>query len=302
MLLLALLAVVDTTEVHYVVVAPAESVSVSVAGEGTPVVLVPGLFGSAFAFRDLAPRLNDSGYRTVIVEPLGIGASGRPRGADYSLTAQAGRVAAVMDSLGVRDAVLLAHSHGGSIAYRLALLRPDLVAGIVSVEGGPAEQLASPGFRWAMRLAPVLKHFVGRQTVQRAVRDRLVQSSGDASWVTEAVVKGYTADAVADIGATLGAFSGMSASTEPWSLEARLAEIACPVHLVIGGASHVGAVPDEELMLLRETLPRFDLDSVQGAGHFVFEERPESVVAVVEQIERERVLVTRSAPPAGLPH
>jgi len=302
MLLLALLVVVDTTEVHHIIVAPSESVSVSVAGEGAPVVLVPGLFGSAYAFRDLAPQLNASGFRTVIVEPLGIGASARPRGADYSLTAQAERVAAVMDSLAVHDAVVLAHSHGGSIAYRLAVLRPDLVAGIVAVEGGPAEQLASPGFRWAMRLAPVVKLFVGRQTVQRAVRDRLVQSSGDPSWVTEDVVRGYTVDAVADLGATMGALSGMADSPEPWSLAARLPEIECPVRLVLGGAAHTGAVPEQEVALLRSSLPRFAVDSVRGAGHFVFEEQPAPVVAAIERLERERIVAALGAPAAGLPH
>jgi len=296
MLLLALLTLADSTRVHHIPVAPAESVAVSLAGRGMPVVLIPGLFGSAYTFRDLAPRLNDAGYRTLIVEPLGIGASAKPKEADYSLAAQAARVAAVLDSLGVREAVVLAHSQGGSIAYRLAVLRPDLVLGIVSVEGGPAEGLTSPGFRRAMRLAPLLKLFVGRQTVRRAVRDRMVESSGDASWVTEDAVMGYTADAVADLGATIDAFSGMAASDEPWSLASRLVEIGCPVLLVVGGARHTGAVPLREVELLQETLPRFTIDSVPGAGHFVFEEQPAAVVAAVKRLEQDARIATVRAP------
>src|SRR5689334_22877601 len=116
-------------------VAPAESLFVETAGRGDPVVIIPGLFGAAFGFRKLVPLLAASGYRAIVIEPLGIGSSGRPEKANYSLTAQADRIAAVLDSLHVVSAWLIAHSIGGSEAFRLAYRRPDLVRGLVSIEG-----------------------------------------------------------------------------------------------------------------------------------------------------------------------
>ena len=112
-------------------VAPAESLSVETTGRGDPVVLIPGLFGSAYGFRKLVPLLVDAGYRTIVVEPLGVGASARPEKANYSLTAQADRIAAVLDSLHVRNALVLAHSIAGSEAFRLTYRRPDLVGTVV---------------------------------------------------------------------------------------------------------------------------------------------------------------------------
>src|SRR5262245_37003956 len=82
-------------------IAEAETLAVTVTGSGRPVVLVPGLFGSAFAFRHVVPALVDSGYRPIVIEPLGMGTSARPAHADYSLTAQADRIGAVLDSLHV---------------------------------------------------------------------------------------------------------------------------------------------------------------------------------------------------------
>src|SRR5262245_45182129 len=67
---------------------PAETLHVQVSGEGTPAVLIPGLFGSGYTFRKVVPLLNERGYRTIVIEPLGVGASSRPARADYSLTAQ----------------------------------------------------------------------------------------------------------------------------------------------------------------------------------------------------------------------
>ena len=89
MWLLALLLVADTSGAFAVQVAPEESLWVRVSGYGDPVVLVPGLLGSGFGYRTLAARLDSAGYRTIIVNPLGVGRSTRPKRADYSLSAQA---------------------------------------------------------------------------------------------------------------------------------------------------------------------------------------------------------------------
>jgi pimeloyl-ACP methyl ester carboxylesterase len=150
----------STTRELRIPVAPSESLAVQVAGRatGAPVVLVPGLFGSAFGFRKLVPLLTAAGYRVVVVEPLGIGSSSRPRKANYSLTAQAGRIAAVLDSLRVRGVLLVAHSIGGSEAFRLAYHRPDLVRGLVMF-GSPVvaplelSGLAARLARWLPRAA-----------------------------------------------------------------------------------------------------------------------------------------------------
>lgn len=158
--MLALLFVAaDSLEIRNIPVAPAETVQVTISGQGTAVVFIPGLFGAAYGFRRVLAPLADSGHRAIVFEPLGVGHSGRPRDADYSLTAQAVRLAAVLDTLRVSSAVVAAHSMGAAIAFRLALLRPDLVAGIVLLDGGPAERAGTPGLRRAMRWAPLLKLF-----------------------------------------------------------------------------------------------------------------------------------------------
>ncbi len=153
---------------------PTESLSVETAGSGEAVVLMPGLFGSAFGFRKLVPLLNDAGYRTIVIEPLGIGASARPEKANYSLAAQAERVAAVLDTLRVRGALLVGHSIGGAEAFRLAYRRPDLVKGVISIESGPTEATITPAFKRALRFAPWIRLFGGVKLVRRKIRNLLL--------------------------------------------------------------------------------------------------------------------------------
>src|SRR5213592_3191665 len=163
----------------YVVVAAAETMHVEAwPGDGRPVALVPGLFGAAFTFRKVLPLLAAQGFRPIVIEPLGTGFSSRPPNADYSLAAQSHRIAAVLDSLNAGPVLVLAHSLGAAIAFRLAIDRPDLVRGIVSLEGGPTEEATTPTFRSAMRYLPWVKLLGGINLVRRKIRGMLLDSSG----------------------------------------------------------------------------------------------------------------------------
>jgi len=269
----------------FVRLAAAESLQVTTAGEGEPVVLIPGLFGSAYAFRHLVDQLPGAGYRVIVIEPLGIGTSARPEKGDYSLTRQAERVAGVMRELGTGPAILVAHSTGASVALRLAFRHPDLVSALVSLDGGPAERATSRGFRRAMQYVPWIKWMGGVKRVRAKIRESLIETSGDTTWVTEEVVDGYTSGARQDLDGTLKAYLRMAESKEPERLVPNLGAVRCPVRLVVGTVPHDGGIPEPQLAALQRGLPSFAMDSVAGAGLHVYEERPE---AIVEAIRRTR--------------
>ena len=269
----------------YVVVAPAETVHVEAwPGAGKPVAVIPGLFGASFTFRKVVPLLAAHGFRPIVIEPLGTGFSSRPTNADYSLAAQSHRIAAVLDSLSSEPVLVLAHSLGAAMAFRLAIDRPDLVRGIVSLEGGPTEEATTPMFRSAMRFVPWIKLFGGINLVRRKVRGMLLDSSGDQSWVTDGIVLGYTLGEARDLNATLKTFLAMSRAREPAKLAPRLGDIACPVTLMVGTAHHDGDVPPQEVALMARSIQAFEVDSERGAGHYLQEERPAAVVSAVERL------------------
>jgi pimeloyl-ACP methyl ester carboxylesterase len=265
-------------------VAPRESLRVTTAGAGETVVLVPGLFGSAFGYRHLLKLLPSAGFRTVVVEPLGVGGSPRPRNADYSLTAQADRIATVLQRIDSQPVLLVAHSLGVSMALRLAYRHPEQVRAVVALDGGPAEQAATPAFRRAMQYAPWIKWLGGVKRVRPKMRKDLIAASGDSSWVTEKVMDGYIAGAATDLDGTLLAFLAMSEVREPERLGPHLHEIRCPVRLVLGTAPHQGGVEAKQVQLLRERLPDFAIDSIPGAGQYLFEEQPSAVVAIIRRM------------------
>ena len=286
--LLLVLTLADTAEVVRIPVAPAETLVVTIVGggEGAPVVLIPGLFGSSYGYRHVMAMLDSAGFRSLSIEPLGIGSSGRPENADYSLTAQADRVAAVLDSLGIRQAVIVGHSLGASIALRVAYRHPEYVRGIVSLEGGPGETATTKGFRTWMRFAPVARMLDVRGVMQRLLYREMRESSFDDSWVNDSVVWGYTAGLAQDSRATIRAYQGMARSEEPELLRDQLGRIASPVVLLVGEKKHDSGPPSDEIELLLERLPSFVVDTIPQSGFFIHEEQPAAVVHAVSGIVR----------------
>jgi pimeloyl-ACP methyl ester carboxylesterase len=264
-------------------VAPGESLRVTQAGTGEIVVLVPGLFGSAFGYRHLLAELPAAGLHVVVVEPLGIGRSPRPRKADYTLTAQADRIASVLTHLD-GPAVVVAHSLGASMALRLAYRRPELVRAIVLLDGGPAEEAGTRGLRRAVQYAPWIKWMGGVRRIRPQLRKDLMAASGDPSWVTDKVVDGYVAGAAEDLDGTLLALLAMAKAREPERLAPRLPDIRCPVRLVVGTARHQGGVEPKQVRLMRERLSNFGIDSIPGAGQYLFEEQPAMVAAIIRRM------------------
>jgi pimeloyl-ACP methyl ester carboxylesterase len=278
---------VDSVVIRDIEVARGETLRTTSAGTGQPLVLIPGIFGGAFGYRKITGPLVARGYRTLVIEPLGYGSSSHPKAADYSFSAQTLRVARTLDRLGVRRALFVAQSSGAAIAFRLAILRPDLVRGLLSIDGGPAESAATPGMKKAFKLGGgLVKLAMNESKLRHDVRREIVRNSGDTSWVTDAVIRAYTAGQAADMNGSIDAFQQMSKSKEPDSLAGRLHQCSVPVRLLVGTVPHPAEIGSEQRELLKDKLPDFKADSVRGSGQYIQEEQPAAVLAAVTRLDQ----------------
>jgi pimeloyl-ACP methyl ester carboxylesterase len=288
LLTLALLtAPADSAIVRDIEVAQGEVLRTTSVGTGQPLVLIPGIFGGAYGYRKITGPLVSRGYRTIVIEPLGYGSSSHPKKADYSFTAQTARVARTLDQLGVKRALFVAQSSGASIAFRLAIQRPDLVRGLLSIGGGPAESAATPGMKKAFKFGGGLVKFaLNESKLRHDVRREIVKNSGDTTWITDAVIRRYTAGQTADMNGSIDAFHRMSKAEEPVSLANRLHRCTVPVLLLVGTVEHPAEVSQDQRDLLRKKLRMLRVESVRGAGQYIQEEQPAAVLAAVHRLER----------------
>jgi pimeloyl-ACP methyl ester carboxylesterase len=106
------------------------------AGEGYPVILIPGSYSTYRAWSRLVPLLSGE-YRLLALDYLGVGDSDKPRqGFNYTIQEQADIIAAMVRQLNLGKVNLIGGSYGGAIVFDFAARFPEMVDKIVSIEGG----------------------------------------------------------------------------------------------------------------------------------------------------------------------
>lgn len=273
-----------------IAVGPGESLAVSSSIGGDPryatAVLLPGPIGSAFAMRHVVRALHERGVRTVVLDPLGMGASARPAGADYSLAAQAVRIRAALDTLGITSVVLVGHGTSATIALRVAADEPLRVRGVLSLSGGPIERQQTDGMRSALLFARLLDTPPGRAIARRRTAEQLRRRSADPAWCTDEVVAAYLAPFQRDAAASLRALRAMGAAGEPTPIADLLSRIRAPVRLLVGDRPTEGRPTHAQVGLLLAATRDARVDTVARAGEMLHEEQPQVVAEAIVALAR----------------
>ncbi len=110
--------------------------AVDVRGEGVPVLFVHGFPFDRTVWRHQLATLSRA--RRIALDLRGVGGSGVPPGADgYSLSRYADDLVAVLDALGVREAVLCGLSMGGYVIFELLRRHPERVRALILADTKP---------------------------------------------------------------------------------------------------------------------------------------------------------------------
>jgi len=134
-------------------------------GRGKSVIGIHGLTASYLNFIGIAERLN--GRRPLFALDLrGRGNSDKPE-APYGMAQHAKDVAAAMKTLGLERCVIVGHSMGAFVATALAAQNPELVGGVIMIDGGYVPDLPV-GVDPDQMLDATLAHRIGqlRQTYE----------------------------------------------------------------------------------------------------------------------------------------
>jgi len=97
--------------------------------EGVPVVLLHGTSDSWRSYELVLPHL-PGWIRSIAVSQRGHGDASRPR-TGYRTRDFAADIAALLDALGIRQAVIVGHCMGGYVAQRFAIDPPERTRGLV---------------------------------------------------------------------------------------------------------------------------------------------------------------------------
>ncbi len=108
--------------------------AVAEAGTGYPVVLLHGFPELGFSWRHQVPALAHAGFRAMAPDLRGYGASDKPPAIeDYALLTLVADVIGLLDAEELPHVALVGHDWGSIIAWTTALLHPDRISRLVSL-------------------------------------------------------------------------------------------------------------------------------------------------------------------------
>ncbi|HOO74082.1 MAG: alpha/beta fold hydrolase [Thermotogae bacterium] len=144
-------------------------------GEGKPVIMIHGNFGSSRWFKKV---MNIKGYTVYAPDLPNFGFSGRIKDADIDIYAD--YIKSFMEELKIEKALIVGHSLGGAVAQSLAYRYPEKVEKMLLVDSSPVNGLKTPEENY-----PVLNIYYNNYSLVKNALKAMMPSSKDKKLLSE---------------------------------------------------------------------------------------------------------------------
>lgn len=245
-------------------------------GEGKPLIILHGLFGSSDNWMSIAKQLEDR-FKMYLVDQRNHGQS--PHSEDFNYQAMAEDLEQFIADNQIDNPHILGHSMGGKVAMNFALQHTDLWDKLIVVDIAPkaypvhhgtileglksipAEQIKSRG-EADKQLSQYIRDMGTRQFL---LKNLARKDSGGFEWKINLPV---IDSKIEDMGQ---------------GIEERVATEK-EVLFIRGAKSEY--IMDEDSILINQLFPNAEIKTVENAGHWVHAEQPDEVVSMVSDFLR----------------
>ncbi len=254
--------------------------SMARGGHGPSIVLLHGIPTHGFLWREVAPRLVETGFEVTVFDLLGYGDSDKPVDADLGIAAQARYIVDALEEVGWRGGYIVGHDIGGGIAQLIALANPNVITGLVLIDTIAYDSFPEPGI--ARLKEPVWDDILTAPDfdLKKGFAKGLMRGVVHADRVTTALIDAYERPFRGVEGRKAYLRAARALRTE--DLASRMVAIEnLPVPtLVIWGERDVFQ-PITYGQRLAEAMTDARLEIVADAGHFLPEDAPEFLAELI---------------------
>jgi pimeloyl-ACP methyl ester carboxylesterase len=235
------------------------------SGQGEPVILLHGLFGSSDNWYYIAQKLAVK-FRVIAVDQRNQGQS--PHSMEMDYPSMAGDVAELMTAQRIPSAAVVGHSMGGKTAMQFALQFPDLVEKLVVADMAPRGYEMVHDKIFAALLALDLSAFAGRAQMEEVLAPAIPRLT-----LRRFLLKNLGRDALGNFFWKInlrGLADNYARLREPLSSAVPFTK---PALFVRGGKSDFITAADETR--IRELFPAAQIETMSEAGHWLHADQPE---------------------------
>lgn len=262
-------------------------------GPGDPILLLHGEPTWGYLYRRFIPAL--APYGTVVVpDHMGFGKSETPQDRDYKIRDHVDNLEGLVDHLGMHDITIVGQDWGGPIGSAYALRHPERVKRLVLMNTGPpgappasgATVVDYPWYQWIhgdedseavlSNLGSTILSVLKRIGFERTAHV-------DETWIRAYAAPFPTA---ADCkGALMFPQCIANHETLEVMLEhmANLPALAAKPAMYVHGEADRAIPTDFAVGSFRSTWPDGPVVTLPGVGHFLQEDAPEAVIALIQQ-------------------
>lgn len=233
-------------------------------GDGFPLIILHGLLGSSGNWHTLSRNVFGTRYRVFTLDLRNHGQS--PHSDEMTYELMAGDVREFMEDQGLSNAHVLGHSMGGKVAMELATAHPETVNKLIVVDIAPKAYPDHHTYILNALSGVDLANTESRQDVEAHLAKSI-----DSYPVRQFLLKnlGYDKEKgyfwkpnLHSISETYGHIAG----------ERSRGSFEGDTLFVRGGDSDY--IVDSDMPLIRESFPSAQLETIEGAGHWVHAEAP----------------------------
>jgi pimeloyl-ACP methyl ester carboxylesterase len=244
--------------------------------DASPIVLIH-CFSCAIDWWSRMMPMLDRDHRVIAVDLLGHGGSEKPT-SGYTIPNQADLVAQALGRLGVRDAVVVGHSLGGSVAVGLAERSPQLVKKVMIIDTPPDHSGSSLGLVAKLGFAPVIGEFFWRVKPDFAVKKGLEVAFAPGFDVPNEFVEDVNRMTYSSYHDSP---QGSDDYTKEEPLDQRMKESGKPLLVIMGAEEQIVDEAAKRLAEYRQTYPGTETKLISGAGHSPNVEKPAETAALL---------------------
>ncbi|PYO96576.1 MAG: alpha/beta hydrolase [Gemmatimonadetes bacterium] len=241
--------------------------AVEVRGEGLPVLFVHGFPFDRTLWRHQLATLSRA--RRIAFDLRGVGGSGVPPGGDgYSLSRYADDLVAVLDAVGVGEAVLCGLSMGGYVIFELLRRHPARVKAMILADTKPQADSAE-----AKRGREELTQVAEREGPDAVIERLLPRLLAPATQATQPEVAGQVREmgrrwSLPGLVGALRVLRDRPDSTET------LRGVRVPTLVLVGSDDEIA--PPDTARAMAQLIPGAECHVVPAAGHLAPLEQPEA--------------------------